>query len=103
MPFATADKSESPLDSAWAMGEKLMSSKELMDPADNLLFHVLGENEAPAIARGADGSYLQQVLPLWRNDSEAMAQPLLFSPRLDGARQQDYEDAANIMASSQNT
>lgn len=45
MPFATGDKSESPLDSAWAMGEKLMSSKELMDPADNLLFHVLGENE----------------------------------------------------------
>jgi len=37
MPFATADKSESPLDSAWAMGEKLMSSKELMDPAHILL------------------------------------------------------------------
>ena len=37
MPFATADKSESPLDSACAMGEKLMSSKELMDPVENVL------------------------------------------------------------------
>ncbi len=36
MLFATADKSESPLDSACAMGEKLMSSKELMDPAEEV-------------------------------------------------------------------
>ena len=35
-----------------------------------------------------DGSYLQQVLPLWRYNPEAVAQPLLFSPRLDGASQQ---------------
>ena len=38
MPFATADKSESPLDRAWAMGEKLISSKELMDPGKKILF-----------------------------------------------------------------
>lgn len=40
------------------------------------------------VCRATDGCYLQQVLPLWRYNPEAVAQPLLFSPRLDGARQQ---------------
>ena len=49
MPFATADKSESPLDRAWAMGEKLISSKELMDPGKKILFPKLH------VSRGGGG------------------------------------------------
>lgn len=40
------------------------------------------------VCRAADGSYLQKVFPLWRYNPEAMAQPFLLSPRLDGAGQQ---------------
>lgn len=40
------------------------------------------------VCRAMDGSYLQQVLALWRYNPEAVAQPLFLSPSLYGTRQQ---------------